>query len=315
MKHTIQTIVLVTSLVFATSAFASGVLVGAKGAVNLSLPNGKATAAKTGVELPDGSKISVGKGGSASVMLMDGAIETLGSGQKYTVGQTDKSAGKRTVIDGIAIAMNEATASSSGPTVHGMVKMGQLGPGAPKPGIISAAGNQGLFAVYPINTAIGAAKQLTFKWNGGTQLKITNPTFIIEDGAGTRIVSMRADPAKGEVAADASKLLPGNKYSWYYAADEHGKLLQKSRRFDFAVISDAEKKKLEGDIARVNSLDMSEDGKKFLTAQLYYRTRMVDAMVKELLPLWRTNPSDAVKRLLYMGYVKMGQTKEALKYQ
>jgi hypothetical protein len=302
---------------FALPAFASGVLVDAKGSVTITMPGGKSAAAKTGAELPDGAKISVGKGSLASVMMMDGSIEEIGANQNFTVGGKEKVQGKKTVIDGIALAMNEVSSAGSQPTVHGMIKMGRMGPGEPKPTVSVGAGLFGPEAIFPVETTIYESAEITFTWKYGAKFNFKDPVLVINDIGQKQIGSKKISPQNGRLSVNSAdlNLSAGNRYSWYFASDEKGKIQGKSRRFNFRIISPAEKQKLDADIAKIKAFNMSDDGKKFLTAQLYYRQQMIDAMVKELAPVWKNNQSDSVKKLLFYGYSRMGQPEEAKKYQ
>jgi hypothetical protein len=111
------------------------------------------------------------------------------------------------------------------------------------------------------------------------------------------------------------QITSGNSYVWYLASNEKGKILGKSRRFNFSIISTANKKRLNEDRNKIEALNISSDGKRFLIAQLYFREKMLDTMVKTLLPLWEKDHSDAVKKLLFMGYARMGLTEEAKRFQ
>ena len=317
MKRSILAVSFLLLCALATPAFASGVLVDSKGSVAVTMPGGKKAAAKTGVELPDGTKISVGAKGAASIMMMDGSIQEIGSGQNYTIGSASKPKGKQTVINGIALAINEATATSGGPTVHGMVKMGRLGPGEPKPALIDVGAGLGPKGTYPVETTIEMPFQIIFEWSANSKFDFKNPVIVVENSTNNKIATRKIIPQRNNMAISANelKLSAGNSYSWYFASDEKGKISGKSRHFNFSILSDAEKKRMDDDIAKVKAINISEDGKKFLTAQLYFRSKMIDAMVKELLPLWQKDRSDAVKKLLFMGYARMGLAEEAKKYQ
>lgn len=303
--------------VISLAAFASGVIVDAKGNVTITLPNGKSSPAKVGTELPDGTKISTNDTSSASIMLMDGAIEEIGAKQNYTVGKKAKEAKSRTVIQGLALAMNEATATSSGPTVHGMVKMTQLGPNAPRPAPIALGNVFGPEGIYPAGTVIEIPKKLTFRWKMDSKFKFDNPVLVVEDASQKKLIIKKLSRSADNVTIKSKKmkLMPGGQYSWYFASRSNRKILGKSRRFNFATLSNAENNKLIQDSQKIAAMNMSQDGKQFLTAQLYYRAKMNDKMVKTLLPLWEKDHADGIKKLLYLGYLRMGQTINALKYR
>ena len=310
-------VIVVMFCFFATPVFASGVLVDAKGTVTVSMPDGKKAPANTGVELPDGAKIAVAKASAASIMLMDGSIQEIGAEQTYTIGGQQKGATQRTVIQGIALAMNEATATSGGPTVHGMVKMTQLGPGAPKPGLVSLGNALGPQGIFPCETAIEMPGEVAFQWREGSKIDFSNPVIVVEDKTAKKLVVKKITPTISRITINAGelKIASGNSYVWYLASNENGKILGKSRHFNFSIISAADKKRLEDDRNKVEGLNMSSDGKQFLIAQLYFREKMLDTMVKTLLPLWEKDHADAVKKLLFMGYARMGLTEEARKFQ
>lgn len=96
-----------------------GVIVSAKGKVTVNQ-----APAKTGTKFSDGSLIDVGIGGAATLMFSNGEIKKLAGGEKYKAEKSasGESAGGTPLIKGIAMAYNDATTKSSGPTVHGMVK-------------------------------------------------------------------------------------------------------------------------------------------------------------------------------------------------
>lgn len=317
MKHITAIVSVLIILIISPTLFAAGVIIDAKGKVNVTLPDGKSVPAKTGTELPDGTKISTDNNSSISIMLMNGAIEEIGIKQNYIVGAKEKEIKSKTVIQGLALAMNEATATSGGPTVHGMVKMTQLGPNAPKPVPISLGNVFGPEGIYPVGTTIEIPNKLTYVWKMDGKFNFSNPVIVIEDNSQKKLwvnkLSSTAD--KVTIKSKKMKLKPGKKYSWYLASRDNRKILGKSRRFNYSTLSDAEKNKLIRDSQKISTLNISQDGKEFLTAQLYYRAQMNDMMVETLLPLWEKNKTDAVKKLLYLGYIRMGQTHNALKYK
>lgn len=299
------------------TAYASGVVVDSKGEVKIKLPDGKTNQAKVGVELPDGTKISTAKSSSISIMLMDGSIEDIGEKKDYTIGGNKKEASSKTVIQGLALAMNEATTSTSGPTVHGMIKMTQLGPSAPTPSYISATNILGPYGIYPVGTIIDLPEEIAFSWRMDKQLNFTNPVVIVENAKGKKLVVKNVSPKDTQVAMKTAKLnlQQGENYSWFLASNEKRRIIGKTRRFNFGIISVKEKNILEQDKQKIMAMNISDDGKEFLFAQLYYRAKMNDAMVKTLLPLWEKEHTEALRKLLYLGYSRMGQTQELVKYQ
>jgi hypothetical protein len=64
-------------------------------------------------------------------------------------------------------------------------------------------------------------------------------------------------------------------------------------------------------------MGLDSDGRALLTAQVYYKYRQYKSMVDELLPVYKTQnpPSDMVKKLLALGYEKMGRLEDAGKFR
>lgn len=115
------TFIIVTLL--AMPVFANpGVIVEAKGGVTIN-QQGKIIKAQTGAKFSDGVTIEVPKTGSATLMFSNGSIKKLAGGEKFVAAKTapGQSSGG-SIVNGIAMAYNDATKASKGPTVHGMVK-------------------------------------------------------------------------------------------------------------------------------------------------------------------------------------------------
>lgn len=310
-------VIILISLAFSASAFASAVLIDSKGSVKITSAKGADIPANTGSELPDGAKVTTSKNASASLMLMDGTIRELKNGEELVVGAPSKKMENKTVIEGITLAMKEATTKESGPTVHGMVKMNQLGPGSPKPAlepIGRALGHQGL---YPAGIAMELPENINFKWEKDDKIRIDNPVIVIEGNNKEKLLVEKISLDKSEIEICSCKLSihSGGEYSWYLASQDGDKILGKSRRFHFSILSEAEVQQLKKDSETINSMDMSEDGKNFLLAQMYFKYKMYDKMTETLLPLWKKEKTDTVKKQLFVGYTKMGITKEAMKYR
>jgi predicted Zn-dependent protease len=110
-------------LMLSFGAFAdSGVVIEAKGSVTIN-QGGKAVKAQTGAQFADGSIIDVANGGSATLMFSSGSTKKLASGEKYTAAKAAPGQSSGTpLVKGIAMAYNDATKASKGPSVHAMVK-------------------------------------------------------------------------------------------------------------------------------------------------------------------------------------------------
>lgn len=80
-------------------------------------------------------------------------------------------------------------------------------------------------------------------------------------------------------------------------------------------LTEAEKSTLAGELEKADEAASSSEGKAFLKGQVYYSYGQYDEMVKTLKPVYHKTRSPAVKRLLKLGYVKMGLYDEARKYK
>lgn len=133
MKTIAFLLMIVSGFMFQVSAIADpGVVIDAKGGVTIT-QSAKTAPAKTGAQFNDGDVVEVAKGGAATLMFSNGAMKKLAGGEKFTAAKTPAGQPKaKSLIKGIAMAYNDATRASSGPTVHGMVKAapGQKGTGA-----------------------------------------------------------------------------------------------------------------------------------------------------------------------------------------
>ncbi len=307
----------VIGIFITANVFASAVIVDVKGKASIKLPDGKSLSPDIGIDLPDGTKIRTDDTSSLSLMLMNGTIDDISGKQSYTVGATANDGQKKTVLQGIALAMNEISSTGSGATVHGMVKMTNLGPEGPKPTFAPIPGSLGPQGTYPVNIALEPVDRITFRWEVGSKIDFTNPYVIIENDKKKIIATSPITPISTEVSIKNSlmKLQPGQRYAWRFASNEKGKYLGKSRKFNFSILSIPKKKTFNEDLAKLKTMKISDDGKLFLSAQLYFSYKMYDKMVECLLQLWDKNKTDVIKKELFMAYQRMGQTKEAMKYQ
>jgi hypothetical protein len=278
-------------------ALASAVLVGAKGDVKVALPGKAAVAAKVGTDIVDGAVITTG----------NGAMDEIASGQSYKVGEA--KAAKRTDLGrGIALAMNELSSAGKGPTVQGMVREAK-GPSS-KVMRLAAAKGFGISAIYPRGTSVRLAGDVSFKWDAEPKVDWAKPCIVIEDANKARvaIVDIAAGSTEQKVASSTFK--KGLKYSWYLAEKEP-EVKGKTMRFEFATLSDAEASAVEADVAKIRGLGIGAEGTDIVLAQAYFKAGLVNEMVEVLLPAWQRTKAPYIKKLLWLGYSKMGQTEKA----
>ncbi len=297
-------------MALASPSFASAVLIDAQGKVEVTI-SGKTESAKAGLELPDGSVVDVKKG-SAQVLLESGAMDEIAQGMKYTVGAKSSSVKRTDLGGGIALAMKELAASGEGPTVHGMVKK----VGGPQQIRLGAnAPSKGLRGVYPVGTAIVLEPTITFKWS--EPVKFRNPVLVLEDAKRRRLAVLNFKPGQTSFhrSSDKLHLKRGGSYSWFLAERVGDDAKGRTARFKFTVLSNSQVKALHGQKSRIEAVRMGQDGKDLLIAQMYFQHGLYDDMVNRLGPLYGRSPTPYIKKLLRLGYARMGNATEAAKYE
>jgi hypothetical protein len=305
MKRLIQTLALTLTLVLASAlVHASGVLVDASGNVSVKLPGKSATPAKSGTELPDGSVVDVRDGGHASVMLMSGAVDEIASGSSYKVGEEKKVENRTELGGGIGKAMRELAASGQGPTVHGMVR-DVKGPGGA--GGLSLGFGGGFENYYPRRTTIILGKKTSFGWDKSVRINWPTPVIVVDSSSGKHlsVIPVKSSSKNYSAATARMGIVSGKKYEWYLGSGMKNPK-RKSAKSPFATLSASKIKRYAADKKRIESLKMSDEGKKMLLAQLDFQYKLYGDMVGILLPVWKTNKSAFVKKLIYLGYHRMG---------
>jgi len=312
-----------------------GVLIESKAPVEFKSPKGTPVNATMGTELLPGTKIQAGSGGMARVMLMDGTIVEVSSGKSYTVGTVPESSEDRTVMRGITLALNEAadvsvpprpaadtavtpTKPKAEPRIHGMVKMGgplitqrQIQQSEKKKPV---APQKRLEAIYPTGTSIILPDRLTFKWN--IRANFPKPVVILTGSGSEKQIDVDTkNPFTASASSKDLGLKRGQKYTWYLASKNDKPGRAKSQRFNFTVLTERQEDDLKKDLQKLNDTASSPEGRDFLKAQLYYNYGMNYNMVDTLTPLWKKNHSSSIKKLLLLGYSKMGRAEEAWRYK
>lgn len=299
-------------LLISASAYSSAVLVDAKGEVRVK-QGGDEAKAIIGAELGDGAIVTTGKDARASVLCESGSLDEVSAGQSYTVGAP--SAGKSTSLGaGITIAMKEIAAAGKGPTVHGMVKKVE-GPHALKIDF-DKLGGQGLVALYPSGTAVRLSPSIDFKWSEPIGKDWVKPALVVMDISGRRLGSIPLSAGETNMGVCPCKfgLAKGREYKWFLAASDKS---EKSRtpEFKFQTLSDNDERRLDADLAKISSLNLTEEGKALLDAQLYFSYGLYDEAAKGLAPFYAKSQSPFAKNLLHLCYMRMGRVAEAKKYE
>lgn len=312
MKRTIVTS-LTLAIVLVSQLAHAAILVDASGGVTAKLPGGKVESAKVGLELPDGSVVDVAEGGKASIMYESGAMDQLNSAGSYTVGKSQQNAKRDNVGGGIAVAMKELMGSGSDPSVHGMIKRV---PGSGNgPVQLTGLGAFGVQAIYPVSTTIIVTPTVTFTWQPKPAIDWADPAFVIDDAKKKHafISPIGAKDTQFKLTGAASKLQKGAKYTWYLATGAKSPK-EKTIKFEFDTLSAEKQAQLTSDIKKIDSMGLSADGKNLLAAQLYYRLHLDREMVDALVPVWENNKTPFVKKMLYIGYWRLG-SEEAKKFE
>jgi hypothetical protein len=310
MKSLIAVLCCIFVVIISSSAIASAVLVDAQGKVEVTIA-GKAESAKPGLELPDGSTVEV-KDGSAQVLLESGAMDGVPANTRYTVGQKAHAGSRTDLGGGITLAMKELAASGEGPTVHGMVK--KVG-GPQQISLGSKVPAKGLRGVYPVGTAIVLEPTITFKWSEPANFK--DPVLVIDDAKRKRlsIIKVKAGEISFHRSPEKLNLKRGGSYSWFLAEKVGEDVKGRTARFKFTTLADSEAKALEGEKGKIEGLRMGQDGKDLLIAQIYFQHGLYDDMVNRLEPLYARTPTPFTRKLLRLGYARMGNMAEAAKYE
>lgn len=310
MFKTMLMIIAASMLIVPTTSFASAVLVDAQGKVEVTI-SGKTESAKVGTELPDGSVVDVKKG-SAQVLLESGAMDGIPANTKYTVGSKAHAGSRTDLGGGIALAMKELAASGEGPTVHGMVKK----VGGPQQIRLGAkAPAKGLRGIYPVGTAIVLEPTITFKWSEPVGFK--NPVLVLEDAKRGRLAVLNLKPGETSFHRSSDKLYlkSGGSYSWFIAERVGEDVKGRTARFKFTVLSDSQIRALGNQKNGIEAMRMGQDGKDLLIAQTYFGYGLYDDMVNRLTPLYARAPTPFTRKLLRLGYARMGNMTEAAKYE
>jgi len=297
-------------------AFSSAVLLETTGKVDLK-PGGKGSAKpELGMELTDGTLITTAAGATATVMLMSSEIDKIASQSTYTVGAPPAPEVKKSIISGIALALNEATSDSEAAVAHGMVKMGRVGPGAPEVSPL-AFGGIGVTTYFPRYTAIGYSPTIVFRWNH-KGLNWTNPVLVIQDANKKMLKVVQLKRGLGEISVSSAlvKWTKGASYGWYLGEKTADDVKGMTTIATFRILSDEEQKALYEDKRKVVALGLKNAASRaYILGQLYYKYGLYNDMIVSLRPLWEDKErSTTLKNLLYIGYKIMGMNDEAIKF-
>lgn len=291
-------------------ASAAGVLIDVAGRVDYTLPGKKSDLGKIGVVLPSGSIISVGEEGSAAIMFDNGDVDKILPGQSYTVGGKIKSNSTIALGNHVSMAMRELL----NPSETLALPKEARGPFSNIP--IKDTSFLGIGATFPINTSIRLEPKITFEWNDAQPVNWPQPVLVIDDAEKSHIVAKRISTGTREITIDTrlAGLKKGGAYSWYLASYAFG-IKGKTLRFEFSIVSEEDEKKIDTMIAKIQSLEIGEDGKKLLLAQLYLGLGLNYNAAQILESIIEGSQTPFTKKLLWFSYSKMGRITDAEKYK
>jgi hypothetical protein len=99
-----------------------GVVIEAKGEVNITIDGKRLDKLQSGTELPDGATIRTGSNGHAVILLASGQMHRLRPDETHITTSNEPIQGNVPIIRGISVALNEVTRKDDDQAVHAMVK-------------------------------------------------------------------------------------------------------------------------------------------------------------------------------------------------
>lgn len=180
----------------------------------------------------------------------------------------------------------------------------------------------GIEGIFPVAGAILPERVIRFEWRGES-LKGKKPAFIFLKegtnrhqvfpvGADTKEITIGVGHLLGVPRLGVRHLL---NYRWYVGRLESGKPIAQSRVFSFSILTPTEGEALKNDLLQLEKRSLKTEGADFLKAQIFYHYRLYHEMVLTLQSLHQKFKSAAVRRLLFLGYVKLGKLNEAEKFR
>ncbi len=343
MKRTVAPLIVLVAMMLSLDVHAAwrgstpdpslhGVLIETQGPVTIASPEGRSLGTAVGTELEPGSTVNTGEGGRALIMLMNGAVITIAEHESYLVGVFPPTGIlKPVMLKGLTVALSEAvllqlpiTASAMSarnrtapPHAKGVTKMGRVGPDRPPPPVVPMGRKRAnhVEGIHPVETSIILPDKLTFEWRG--RLLPDDPALVLEDVQHDRRTFDIPHSRSTKLTVDANRLglTRGDTYSWYLASrgDKPGR--GRTRRFAFSVLTAHQEKLLQRDVDTIDSIAQTPDGRAFMKGQLCFNYGMNYKMVETLLPLWKKHRSSALKKLLKLGYARLGRPDEVYKYR
>lgn len=183
----------------------------------------------------------------------------------------------------------------------------KMGPPGVKHGLEIHPPAGGIEGIFPVFGKIVKPKQLTFRWQG--KVKGEKPAlFLFAEGKiKQRALLLPVQAETVTLPVSESELPAGKVYHWYLGRIESGKHIGQSRVYAFEFLSKNQTRELTSQLTKLGDLP-------FLQAQIYYHYQLYHDMVGLLESLYSDNKTEGLKRLLFLGYVRLGRHGEAKKF-
>lgn len=171
--------------------------------------------------------------------------------------------------------------------------------------------------LYPINGTIFPTTKIIFEWKGKDVFGEKPTFFFFEDSKNPKykIFSITTKTKRLELSAQELGLEEGKTYHWFLGRLEEWPKSQ-SQVYSFQILSTKDEARLNHDFKTVDALHIStKEGEDFLKANIFYHYQMIHDMINLLQPIYTKRPSRSLRRLLFLGYVRLGRPVEATKYE
>ncbi|HEX8551877.1 MAG TPA: DUF928 domain-containing protein [Abditibacteriaceae bacterium] len=283
--HVKSCLVSLAALSFAAAAEAAdaGVLVSVQKDVKVHLPGGKVRRAGAMQSLPAGSRVQVGTGGRAVVVLLkDGSRYVLGSGSVSSIAADDlKSVSGPTAGRLPSLKLQQAKILQGSRVAYGR-SASMVVRGEDKIELQSLAGGATL------------QDRPVFKWSpvpGATSYKIR-----LEDDNDRQILVREATTSEVAYPADAPPLKSGVEYLWRVSTVVGDNLW--TQHSNFHVLSDKKRQALQAELDALKETDKPEDAEEaalnsVLQAEVYAKYDLLDDAITIYEQLIAKNPDSA----------------------
>lgn len=166
-------------------------------------------------------------------------------------------------------------------------------------------GIEGIFPVY--GNLQMSVPDFWFLWRG-KKIKGEKPVLVFREQGGKTQKTWDVSGKTGGllVRTRSLNLKRGKEYEWFLGRLEGEEVIAQSRVFRFRILSKEESRRLQKAI--------EQNKAKFLKAQIYFNYRLYHDMVALLEPRYKMAPSESLRKLLFLGYVRLGRHHEAKKF-